>query len=211
MKPINTSRLQALRAENDAAGIEQQQRSARFRALEKRHEHGTAPRAISAHQLFQTPPALAARLVALLGDITGSRVLEPSAGLGRILDALAPGNPSEVVAIELAQDCARELYGQQRDTVKLLQRDFLSVFPDEIGHFDFIAMNPPFTMRSDIRHIEHALDFLKPGGTVAALMLATDHRRNHFREMASTWEEIPAGAFRSENTNAPTILFSVKQ
>ena len=45
---------------------------------------------VSAPQLFPTPPSLAARMVDLAGLAIGMRVLEPSAGTGRLLEAL-PG------------------------------------------------------------------------------------------------------------------------
>ena len=45
---------------------------------------------VSAPQLFPTPPGLAARMVDLAGLAIGMRVLEPSAGTGRLLEAL-PG------------------------------------------------------------------------------------------------------------------------
>jgi hypothetical protein len=73
----------------------------RFERLANRHENGTAPRAVTAHQLFQTPPELARRLAASLGLASDARVLEPSCGLGRIIDALQPYGPAEVVAVML--------------------------------------------------------------------------------------------------------------
>lgn len=186
-------RLHALRMENDATGYAMEEMRPRFQKLAARHENGTAPRAVSAYQLFQTPPELAARLVALVG--TPARALEPSAGLGRLLDALPP---CETVAIEKAPQCAGELFQQDRPGVKILQRDFLTVTPAEIGQFDAVAMNPPFHMRDDIRHILHAVEFLRPGGKLAALCLDTPHREKALRHIAATWERIPAGAFRSE-------------
>lgn len=209
MKPPklpNTQRLRALRAANDAAGFEMAEARPRFVALASRHEDGTAPRAVTAHQLFQTPPEIAALMVQMLNPEAGARVLEPSAGLGRLLDALAPFAPSEIVAVEIAPDCAHELRQQARPGVTILQRDFLTVLPDEIGHFDAVVMNPPFTMRSDIRHIRHALDFLKPGGRMAALCLDTHRRESALRHDAIEWMKLPAGAFKAEGTNVPAIL-----
>ena len=42
---------------------------------------------VSAPQLFPTPPGLAARIVSLAGLAIGMRVLEPSAGTGRLWEA----------------------------------------------------------------------------------------------------------------------------
>lgn len=197
-------RLHELRLSNNAKGYEMDEMRPRFSALASRHEDGTSPRAVSACQLFQTPPELAARLVALLGS--PARVLEPSAGLGRLLDALPP---CECVAVEVAPQLCAELFRQNRTGVRLMQRDFLTVTPEETGLFDAVAMNPPFHMRSDIAHILHAAEFLAPGGTLAALCLDTPHREKALRHRASTWERIHAGAFKSEGTGVACVLLTI--
>lgn len=189
--------------ENDEKGYLMAEMRPRFDSLAARHENGTAPRAVTAYQLFQTPPALAARLVALLGE--PRRVLEPSAGLGRLLDHLTCG----AVAVEIAPQLCAELYEQNRARVTILQRDFLTLTPAEVGLFDGIAMNPPFHMRSDIAHIEHAAQFLSPGGTLAALCLDTTHREARLRHRCATWEKIPAGAFGREGTQVATVLMTI--
>lgn len=200
------NRLQCLRMENDAAGYAMQEMRPRFERLAARHENGTAPRAVSAFQLFQTPPELAARLVAALGDKVRGRVLEPSAGLGRILDALAVAGCADVVAVEMAAACAGELFRQDRAGVKIMQRDFLACTPADLGTFDAVAMNPPFHMRADIRHITHAMQFLKPGGVVAALLFDTPSRAKALRHLSATWEPVPAGTFGKEGTRVATVL-----
>ncbi len=183
----------------------------RFNTLRDRHDNGTAPRAVSAFQLFQTPPDLAAQLVALLGLAQGSRVLEPSAGLGRLLDALQPFAPVEVVAVETAPQLAAQLFKQDRPGVTLRQRDFLTCTPAELGTFDAIAMNPPFHLRADIAHTLHALAFLHPCGSLAGLCMDTHHRAATLRPLCTHWQPIPAGAFRAEGTNVPTVLFLIQK
>ena len=207
------NRLQSLRMENDAAGFAMDEMRPRFDKLAARHENGAAPRAVTAFQLFQTPAELARRLVEALNMKRGSRVLEPSAGLGRILDALKPQDVAEVVAVEIAASCAGELFKQDRPGVRILQRDFLALTPEETGLFDYVVMNPPFHMRADIRHIQHALRFLKPGGRCAALCFDTHHRATAMRDRADTWEPLPAGLFGKEGTGVATVLatFTAKE
>jgi predicted RNA methylase len=200
------NRLHNLRMENDAAGYAMQEMRPRFDRLAHRHDNGTAPRAVSAFQLFQTPPGIAATLVQLLDLQPGARVLEPSAGLGRILDALKPQSPAEVVAVEIAPQCAGELYTQNREHLTIKQRDFLTLNPVEIGQFDAIAMNPPFHLRADIRHILHARQFLKPGGKLAAICLDTQHRTDALRHLCSQWISLPEKTFRETGTSVPTIM-----
>lgn len=202
-------RLHTLRMENDAAKFAMDEMRPRFERIAGRHENGTAPRAVVVHQLFQTPPAIAARLVSLLDLQHGARVLEPSAGLGRILDALQPFAPSEIVAVDVAPDCTAELFRQDRAGVTIKQRDFLSVTPLELGLFDAVAMNPPFTMRADVRHILRAVNFLQPGGKLAALCMAGLFRERALRSLADSWEMLPGDTFKDTGTRVETILLRI--
>ena len=210
MKPENYHRLQRLRLENGQAGFDQEAMRPRFERLANRHENGAAPRAVTAYQLFQTPPALARKLVSLLELAPGARVLEPSAGLGRLLDQLQSHAPAEVVAVEMAPQCAGELFQQERERVTIKQRDFLTIAPGEIGAFDAVAMNPPFHMRSDIAHILHARSFLKPEGRLAAICMNTHHRERALRPLCDSWEVLPPSTFAETGTKIETVLLTIE-
>lgn len=205
MNPIH--RLHSLRMENDARRFEMDEMRPRFERIAGRHENGTAPRAVSAFNLFQTPQELAARLVSVLDLKPGARVLEPSAGLGRLIRQIEPNCP--IVAVEIAPQIAAELFRTYQSGVTLKQRDFLTCTRDELGEFDAVAMNPPFHMRADIKHILHARSFLKSGGRLAALCMDTPHREKALRHLCATWEQIPPGAFRSEGTNIAAVLLTM--
>jgi hypothetical protein len=143
-------------------------------------------------------------------------VLEPSAGLGRLIDAILhpiqmPIAPAEVVAVEMEPVLCRHLY-ENYDSCNgektLYQRDFLTMKPAETGLFDAIIMNPPFHMRSDIKHILHALTFLKPEGKLAAICMEGPHRDKALRPLASKWISLDPAAFQGDrhprpNRNAP--------
>jgi hypothetical protein len=195
--------------DNDAAGYAMQEMASRFATIKGRHENGTAPRAVVVRQLFQTPSDLADRLAGLLDPKPGSRILEPSAGLGRLLDGLKFYEPAEVVAVEMAADCARELFTQDRSGVVIKQRDFLTVTPEEIGQFEAVIMNPPFTMRSDIRHILHAIQFVKPGGKLAGICMAGRHREEQIRPLCDRWLPLGPGTFKESGTDTPTVMFRI--
>lgn len=186
-----------------------QEQRGRFDRMANRHENGTAPRAVAAWQLFQTPPELATRLVASLNLREGERVLEPSAGLGRLIKAALPYGPGKLTACEIAPQCAAELFRLEREGLTLIQRDFLTVDPEETGLFDAVAMNPPFHMREDIRHINHALTFLRPGGRLAAVCMDTEHRERALRPIADTWEKLPPQTFKAEGTQVPCVLLTI--
>lgn len=204
MNAPDLSRLDGLQIETFLAGATLATLRPRFDRLAARHENGTGPRAVSAFNLFQTPAEVARRLVEACEVRPGMRVLEPSVGLGRLLDAL-PAD-CEVVAVEHAQQIAAEVFRQDRAGVRLLQRDFLTCTREELGAFDRIVMNPPFHMRADVRHILHALTFLKSGGRLAALCLDTHHREKALRSMAATWEQLPETTFAKEGTRVRTVL-----
>jgi SAM-dependent methyltransferase len=201
-------RLHALRQENDAHRYTMDAQRSRFERIANRHANGTAPRAVVAHQLFQTPPALVQRRLSLADLAPGLRVLEPSAGLGRILDGL---HEVQTVAVEISPTITAELYRQEREGVRILQRDFLALDPAELPLFDRVVMNPPFTMRADIRHISHALTFLRPGGVLVALAMDTPQREAALRPIAEEWHHIEPGTFRAEGTGVGCVLMKIRQ
>ena len=206
LSPPDMSRLVALRQRVQGVADDVATNRERFQRLAQRRENGTAPRAVVAHQLFQTPEPLAARLVSMLGDLTGKAVLEPSAGCGRLVRELVKAGADEITAVDVSPDCVDVVAPLVTNAV---HADFLAQTPATLGMFDAVAMNPPFTRRSDIAHVKHALKFLFPGGKLAGLCLATDHRREALRHLADEWHDLPAGTFRKEGTEVATCLFLI--
>lgn len=215
-------RLHALRLANDEKRADMDAMTPRFERLRDRHTNGTAPRALSAFQLFQTPADLASRMVELAEPAPGLTWLEPSAGLGRILRPILATNPGTVCACERDTELSGELF-REFPGVLLGQGDFLErrpswegsgalivkPFPNGPVQFDRIVMNPPFHLRADIRHTLHALEFLASGGVLVGLCMSTRHREEALRPLSDHWEVIPAGTFRAEGTGIETILFRI--
>ena len=85
---------------------------------------------------FQTLESVCKYMVSLIPDGI-STVLEPTPGKGNLVRAL---NGYQVTAP--------------------------SEFWDVSGRFDAVVMNPPFYGRHYIKHVNHALKFLKPGGVL---------------------------------------------
>ena len=203
-------RLHALRADNTTARRQQEQMKPRFERMAGRHENGTAPKAVSAYQLFQTPPAIAEQLVDLLDIGASDMVLEPSAGLGRLLDAIMPRKPAGVWAVEINADCEKELRNNYAcPSVKTFHQDFLAWKASVFIPFDAVAMNPPFHNMQDILHIKHAKKFLNHGGRLAAICMDTPHREEALRPLASEWIKLPEASFKDAGTRVGCCMMLI--
>lgn len=202
-------RLRHLLETTEAVGEEMEQEGKRFERLRSRE---ASPRVVTAFNLFQTPPRLAASLVERFGR-TG-RTLEPSAGLGRLYRALRASRDtavsvSPIVLVEESADCCRELYRETEgdSEATLMQGDFLSKTVETLGTFDFVLMNPPFKMGTDVKHIKHAMTLLKPGGRLVSLCANGPKQRAALQGIATQWEALPQGSFRSEGTGVDVAVF----
>lgn len=201
-------RLLALRDQCEAVGKTMAVERHRFDALRE----AEAPRAVSAFNLFQTPEPIAARMVSACGPLDGRRILEPSAGLGRLYRAIRAKTDAHVTLIEIAPQCAAELYRQTQydEQAKLIQADFLACSAERLGLFDVIVMNPPFKNGIDIRHIRRAFELLAPGGRLVSLCYAGTKQRREFEgREGMTWELLPPGSFKAEGTGAEVAMVTI--
>ncbi|MDP2374395.1 DUF3560 domain-containing protein [Reyranella sp.] len=191
-----------------------------FKAMKEQLKKGGAVVAV-APQLFPTPAELARKMADYAGvKLIGGRVLEPSAGTGNLVRAAwnyATGaDCCKVVAIEsdtrlaegLREMGRRTLYANDsRFTVHCA--DFLECTPAQWGRFNVILMNPPFESGADIKHIRHALTFLAPGGKLAAICANGPRQRDQLMDLATHWEDLPAGSFKESGTNVNTALLVI--
>lgn len=218
MKPESIQRLISLKHKHEKTGATMDAMRRRFDRLASRHEDGTAPQAITAFNLFQTPEPIAARMAAMVAEHVhpGDRILEPSAGLGRLYKALRMAVPEScrVVMVENAPDCGRELYRIAGDTPgdRLFRRDFMELdFGDLEGTFQAVCMNPPFKMGTDIKHILHAFDMLAPGGLLVGLCYNGVKQNAILRGLTTTWEVLPEGSFKASGTGASVVILTMKR
>ena len=217
MRTQDLERLGALRAKVQDYGQTMDAARGRFEALKGRHEAGTAPRAVSSFNLFQTPEHIAARMVELAkAELpNAARILEPSAGLGRIYRAILDGYPAaRVVMVEESDECRRELSRslEGREGDRVFAGDFLEMNAEEIGGtFDLVIMNPPFKQGRDIKHILHARGMLHPGGLLVSLCYAGARQSAFLKPLADTWEMLPDGSFKSEGTRAGVALLTIRK
>jgi len=160
---------------------------------------------VSAPQLFPTPEPIAVKMVELAEIEPGHDVLEPSAGTGNLLKSLPCIRPNgSVTAIEINQNLKPYLE-PWADNITI--DDFLNCH--EIGNFDRIIMNPPFSKASDIKHIKHAMTFLKPGGRLVALCANGPRQNEQLRPLADHWEVLPEGSFKQAGTNVNIALMVI--
>lgn len=179
-----------------------------------RLQSGVKPNPKKARQAFFTPGNLAAdtvtRVVECLGDLTGKRALEPSAGEGALAEpARAAG--ARVLAVENHGPSAQILRDKGFD---VLERDFQSLDPADVGLFDAIIANPPFTRNQDIAHVTHMWQFLRPGGVLVSMTApgwrtGRTRMQRDFRAFVTSIdaevETLSAGAFRASGTNVSVL------
>lgn len=164
-----------------------------------------------AGDFFQTPVNQAESMAAWVVR-PGARILEPSAGHGRLAVA-ARILGAEVECGELFEERAGVLRGFGFSTVS---GDFLERTPKAV--FDGVIMNPPFSGGAECRHILHALKFVKPGGRLISVMSTGIQFRESklYRETRATLEgldatfiELPDGTFSDEGTEVSALLVRV--
>lgn len=160
-----------------------------------------------APQLFPTPVDLAQRMVALANIAPGMRVLEPSAGTGRLLDALPSG--ADVVAVEVMHGLAEQLR-RRYPAATVITGDFLAVASSLSTKYDRILMNPPFEKAADIAHIKAAAALLAPGGRLVAICAGGPRQKDALEPLADLWEPLPDGTFEEAGTNVRTVLLTIE-
>ncbi len=136
-------------------------------------------------------------------ELPPHRVLEPSCGDGRIMDELRTRG-CRPFGIEYHAGRAAEARAKGHS---VLTGNFLEQPPRE--DFDFVVMNPPFYGRHYVKHVRHALRFIKPGGTLVAILPATAHYDH--KELDGHWEDLPVGSFSEVGTNVPTGILRIRK
>lgn len=157
-------------------------------------------------QFFATPPEVADWLVMLAGGVhEDEKVLEPSAGTGAIIDAIHRSCKDLVVdCFELMPE-NKELLSK-KSNINILGDDFTTY---DLGLYDKIIANPPFSKNQDIRHVRRMYEHLNNGGTVAAIMschwkIAIEKECADFREWLKDVHakvcDIEEGSFKQSGT-----------
>lgn len=168
-------------------------------------------------QFFATHPEVADWLVMLAGGVhEDEKVLEPSAGTGAIIDAIHRSCKDLVVdCFELMPE-NKELLSK-KSNINILGDDFTTY---DLGLYDKIIANPPFSKNQDIRHVKRMYEHLNNGGTVAAIMschwkIASEKECADFREWLKDVHakicDIEEGSFKQSGTGIETTAVIIQK
>lgn len=191
------------------------------------------------YAFFPTPEPAAEKLLERVGftqrkEDPALRCLEPQAGTGnlarRMVEKMSKAGwradqakgyrfdgTVDCVEIEGARAAALQ---SERIYGKVYCIDFLKLSPETTGLYDRIVMNPPFDRERDVDHVVHAMKFLKPDGSLHAIMSAgTEFRETRksiaFREMIEKlgghYSDLPPGSFADAGTYCNTIILRVNK
>jgi protein-L-isoaspartate O-methyltransferase len=163
------------------------------------------------HGYYPTPDDLAMHMVTLADIQPHHRVLEPSAGRGAIATKIAPllSSANQMSTFEYLPDNMRALY----DLGFIVDgQDFLEFEGRHL--FDRVVMNPPFAGGAAPRHVLHAMQLLKTGGKLVAIMPSSIMQRQDGMHRACRQQIIvngkitplPDATFASVGTMVRTVL-----
>jgi len=155
------------------------------------------------NQTFYTPYGVAQRVCEMADLVSGQKLLEPSCGTGRLIKtAMAHGIfERDITAID-----TNPQLGSLK--VRTFTADFLTC--RSCHNFDRVIMNPPFSMGDDIKHIKHALTFLKPGGRLVSICANGPKQREALEPIAETWIDLEPGSFKESGTNVNTAIVVIQ-
>lgn len=202
---------------NRKAGVHMFERDPRT-ALGLVVETGVAVREKQDRQAFYTPAWLADRMANRAYLKPGHRLLEPSCGMGALVDAALRAQPEIASITAYDIDPVAACVGD-KDHCCVEIRDFLTV-PVPLMPYDRILMNPPFTKGQAVQHVHRAIVMLGAYGYLVAIMppaWRTSSRRvdEAFRDLLEHYEtdieEIEAGAFKDAGTMIRTVMLVVRR
>jgi hypothetical protein len=163
---------------------------------------------------FYPTPADVVKSMVMMAEISEEHiVLEPSAGHGAILDLLP--NKNNIVAVEIDKRNLAELKAKGYNPI---WKDFLKVSGLLV---DRVVMNPPFSNFQDVKHVCHALDMLKVGGILVAVINENTLYRSEHPDCKPYMERIMAykpeiiildeGTFAESDTMIRTAILKIKK
>lgn len=163
---------------------------------------------------FPTPKKVVDKMISIATLKDGYSILEPEAGRGAIaFECLNSGKKVQVDCFEISPESCE--YLREHAVSRVVCGDFLSMQPVESAKYDVALMNPPFSNKADIKHVMHAVKFMKPIGILVAVMSSgvtfrKDKLTSEFRDFVDIsggfFEPLPEGSFKESGTMVNTVL-----
>jgi len=151
-------------------------------------------------QFYPTPRKAIDEILSDISFEEGASVLEPSCGDGRIMDVIRENAPTaDLLGVEC--DAQRASRARAKGHSVMLA-NFLETSPDP--RFSYVIMNPPFYGLHWKQHLDHALKFLAPKGTLICILPAAAEADGHLEEYRGMWQDLPMGSFKESGTNICT-------
>lgn len=158
-------------------------------------------------QYYPTPKHVVERVLSDIYIRETELVLEPSCGCGRFLDALRGRCIAHGVEVHPGRAEEARAKGHRVTVANFLEQE-----PTPI--YDHVVMNPPFYGKHYAKHVEHALKFLKSGGSLHAVLpitARTDHGLIEKMGHRHEWRDLPVGSFRESGTNINTTVLTMRK
>lgn len=179
---------------------------------------------------FPTPQVVVDKMLELVSINNPAMILEPSAGTGNIADVLRERYPEATLELIEISEQLREilkLKGYENNFVKHTNEFLTHIYEDIIPdlrneklyqRYDLIVMNPPFSSGLDCRHVVRAIECLKVGGQVIAIMSPTwvsnprgdaaKELKEYLNKGQASIINLATGSFSASNTNVNSIIFN---
>jgi len=170
-------------------------------------------------QFYPTPSAVTERALRNTHFPEGCRVLEPSAGVGGIVNHLIKTNAGHITAVEVDSGRASQITHDSRVEVRCANFLGMTATPS----YDVVVMNPPFYGTHWMQHVVHAFDFLKDGGQLIAILpisadLGMSKKHKAFRAWAKKHSrgyglflDLPAESFAESGTRVNTLVLKIRK
>lgn len=153
---------------------------------------------ITDHQFYPTPEALAQTVNDLAEIDSMHSALEPSAGLGNLLVNIPV---AQVTCVDISPlHC---LILKEKNFSKVIRGDFLEL--DDLGKFDRVLMNPPFSMGRAETHLIKAFGHLKAGDILVAVLLGSMHNKKMLEKAECQFTKIEDAGFEGTKVCVTTL------
>jgi hypothetical protein len=149
---------------------------------------------------YPTPYSVVKKLLQKIQYKPELKILEPSCGCGRILEGLKAIGLNDVTGVEIF---ANRVEVARQKGFSVHHANFLETEPDPI--YDLIVMNPPFAGCHFLKHVRHALGFMKAGGQLLAILPYS--AKEHLSDLDGQFIPLAKGSFRESGTNVETVIF----